>query len=309
MPTRHSTPLRTLSGAGRLRASRTSFHLFAERKDAEACSARLHPLVTDLDTPGDTIGLIGNQWSRHLFDGAFHTTPSPAPNRPACSLVFVQSLDGNTGAAAPQTLGGGMTDRHLIYEGLSQVSADAILVGATTAGRGHTVFSTWHPDLTRLRLALGKPRHPVQIVATRRGVDLEAGMLYNLPDLPVILLTGAAGAKAMRPGLLARPWLRLLVVSKPDDLPTAFETMHAWGLRRISSVGGRQLASQLLTSRLVQDVYLTTSALPGGEPGTPLHAAALEGTLVLRKHGTGADTGVVFEHRRLTALAGVHSSV
>lgn len=51
------------------------------------------------------------------------------PERTALSLVFVQSQDGNTGGADPASFGGGATDKHLIYEGLSRVAADAVLAG------------------------------------------------------------------------------------------------------------------------------------------------------------------------------------
>jgi len=49
-----------------------------------------------------------------------------------CSLVFVQAADGNTVASDPALLGGGQTDKHIVYEGLSRVAADAVLAGART---------------------------------------------------------------------------------------------------------------------------------------------------------------------------------
>ena len=70
--------------------------------------------------------------------------------------MFVQSLDGNTVADDPSDLGGGDTDKHLIYEGLSRVAADAVMAGAATVAGGKIVFSVWHPELVRLRSALGK---------------------------------------------------------------------------------------------------------------------------------------------------------
>ena len=93
---------------------------------------------------------IGNAWSREHFDGPFHVFAAP-PDRPAISLVFVQTRDGNTGAPNPENLGGGPTDKHLIYEGLSRVAADAVLAGASSVG--HSVFFTIdQPELVALRL-------------------------------------------------------------------------------------------------------------------------------------------------------------
>jgi riboflavin biosynthesis pyrimidine reductase len=70
------------------------------------------------------------------------------------------------------------------------------------------------------------------------------------------------------------------------------------GIRRMSCIGGRGLATDLIDAGVVQDIYLTTSALPGGEPGTPFYtgAAALETTRVVLKAGRGEETGVRFEH-------------
>jgi len=91
---------------------------------------------------------IGNAWSRRLFDGHFYRAQEPGSDRPLVSRVFVQSRDGNTVADNPATLGGGETDTHLIYEGLSRVDADAVLSGATTARGERIVFSVW-PQKTR----------------------------------------------------------------------------------------------------------------------------------------------------------------
>jgi hypothetical protein len=42
-------------------------------------------------------------------------------------------------------------------------------------------------------------------------------------------------------------------------------------------------------------VYLTTSAKEGGEPNTPLYSKPIGGRAIVRKHGTGVDSGMVFE--------------
>ena len=81
---------------------------------------------------------IGNDWTRTCYDGPFHLFAMPE-DRPAVSLVFVQSRHGNTAADNPSDLGGGPTDKHVIYEGLSRAAADGVLAGASTVGR--SVFS------------------------------------------------------------------------------------------------------------------------------------------------------------------------
>jgi len=99
---------------------------------------------------------IGSDWSRERFDGPFYLSRAPAA-RPSCSLVFVQSADGNTGAARPADLGGGSTDEHLIYEGLSRVAADAGRAVSLVAEAGHPVdhpTALPHPEGEYLKVSL-----------------------------------------------------------------------------------------------------------------------------------------------------------
>lgn len=284
---------------------RARFQAFVSRKTTAAAAATLPPLVTALDDTTDALLAVGNDWTRQQFGGAFYLSSGADETRPACSLVFVESLDGNTGADDPGTLGGGAADKHLIYEGLSQVAADAVLVGSGTIRGEDIVFGVWHPELVRLRAALGKPRYPAQVVATRKGLALDRFLLFNVPDIPVYVITLANGLQRMREGLAVRPWVTPIVMEQPDDLGRAFATLKTSGLDRISCVGGRTLATHVLDAGLVQDLYLTTSARPGGAPGTPFYPRPLRWHTLLRKHGTGVETGVVFEHRaRLRTAAG-----
>lgn len=276
-----------------------SFAGFVARKEAEAGRAMLSPFAADVDQcPEDAIAL-GNAWSWQMFDGPFYVSPAPSPEVPAANLVFVQSRDGNTGAGDPSSLGGGEADKHLIYEGLSRVAGDAVLAGAETVRSGNLVLSVWHPELVALRESLGLPRHPIQIVATLRGLSLD-GLLFNVPALRVVVLTVSACSDLLLTQLSDRPWVTVVPMPTADDLPHAFRKLREMGVVRISCIGGRTLARQLIDARLIQDLYLTKSPKAGGEPGTPLYPVPLESELIVRKRGTGPDEGVVFEHTRLT---------
>jgi riboflavin biosynthesis pyrimidine reductase len=270
------------------------FEQYKARKEREALSVTIDPLVTEIERDGAALRRVGNEWSRRLFDGDFYVSPPRSPDLPSTSLVFVQSRDGNTGAKNPSSLGGGETDKHLIYEGLSRVAADAVLMGAETVRGGNLVMSVWHPELVALRASLGLPRHPVQIVATLRGMNLDT-LLFNLPELPVILLTVPACTDLMLTGLADRPWITPIVMPASRDLPHAFRELRQRGIATISCIGGRTIAAQLLDAGLIQDVYLTTSAKEGGEPNTPLYSKPIGGRAIVRKHGTGVDSGMVFE--------------
>src|SRR5688500_4014932 len=161
-------------------ANVTRFETYCQRRENEAVSASLSGFYTIEDATGG-YGLvpIGNAWTRRLFDGDFYRADHAATERPVVSLVFGQSRDGNSVADNPSSAGGGESDKHVGYEGLSRVAADAGLSGATTARRERMVFSVWHPELVDLRRSLGHPRHPAQVVLTDAGnLPIERGLMF-----------------------------------------------------------------------------------------------------------------------------------
>jgi len=272
------------------------FERLVVRKEAAARDAAIAAFITDADRPDAALVAMGNAWSRTMFDGPFYLSAALSLDLPATSLVFVQSRDGNTGATDPASLGGGEADKHLIYEGLSRVAADAVLAGAETVRSGNIVLSTWRPELVELRRSLGLPRHPIQIVATLRGLKLDDGLLFNVPELRVILLTLPACSELMRTQLADRPWVMPIAMPTPHELPFAFRQLRELGIQRISCIGGPTITEQLIDAGLIQDVYLTTAPQPGGEPNTPFYSKPLPAREVVRKHGSGQDTGVIFQH-------------
>ena len=249
---------------------------------------------------------IGNDWSREYYDGPFHLFQVPDLSRrsrqakadhvPAMSLVFVQSRDGNTGADNPADLGGGPTDKYLIYEGLSRVAADGVMAGAATIGKS-VFFGILHPELVKLRHELGLPRHPAQIVVSERGhIDLSA-RIFSTPDVRVFLLAGEECIEKTVADLRTRPWITMLAID--GDLPAAMRRLRRdHGITRISSVGGRTLATSLVDAGLVQDIYLTTSAIDGGEPRTPWYTGPVAPRLqlIVSKREDVAEAPIQVEH-------------
>ena len=277
------------------------FEAFVERKTNTAINAKI-PGYRTLESHGETLGLqgVGNAWTTNLFDGPFFESSPFDPSLPAINTVFVQSADGNTGTDDPTTLGGGLGDKHLIYEGLSSVHADAIVTGANTIRGEQMVMAIWHPELVALRASLGLPRYPVQVVATFNGeLEVESSLIYNVPEVRVFILTGDAGAKTLKPYLEKRPWIQVLNTGQESDVIAGLKTLRSdHGVERVSSIGGRTLTTQLIEKGVVQDIYLTTSPKPGGEPNTPFYTGASlpEKTLVVRKGGLDEERGVIFEH-------------
>lgn len=244
---------------------------------------------------------IGNAWSRLFYDGPFHVFTAP-PDRPAISLVFVQSRDGNTGADNPAELGGGETDQCLLYEGLSRVAADAVLAGASSVGRNQ-FFTVTQPELVALRQELGLPRHPTQMVLSNHGhVDLRS-RVFTTPDVPVLLLAGPECERKMAPQIRDRSWITLIPIG--DSLPDAFTRVrreHRIG--RISAIGGRVMATSLVDAGLVQDLYLTTSGIDGGDPNTPWYVGEKMPRLetIARKREVTVASPLLFEHLAICPL-------
>src|SRR5688572_20645673 len=128
------------------------FAEFARRKEQAAAAARLETFTTITDDSARfPLDSIGTPFTGALLDGRFFLSPETS-DLPSINLVFVQSREGNTFADDPSALGGGETDKHVIYEGLSRVSADAVLTGAKTIGKGNMILSIWHPAIVALRL-------------------------------------------------------------------------------------------------------------------------------------------------------------
>ena len=244
-------------------------------------------------TDGANLRAIGNAWSRAAFDGPFFETPPDGAF--SMGVVFVQSREGDTATRNPASLGGGSVDEQLIYEGLSRVAADAVVAGAATL-HADALFTVWRPELVELRLARNLPRHPAQVVMSADGsVKPDELLLFNVPDVPVYVLTSSAGRERLAAALEPRPWVEVVT---GGSLPEQFARLRDAGIQRGCSVGGRHAATALVDAGLVKDVYLTKTQVSGGEPGTPWYVGRrrVELRTVLVKEWQG-DHGVVrFDH-------------
>jgi riboflavin biosynthesis pyrimidine reductase len=279
------------------------FQHFAAHKTRDAAAASIARLSTVFDRR-DSLRVrvrgIGNAWSRLHYGGDFGLVRASRP--PAISLVFVQTQDGNTGGSDPSAFGGGATDTHLIYEGLSRVAADAVLAGARSVHRD-AFFSVWHPDLVALRASLGLARHPAQLIVSSRGRLNLAARLFNVPEVRVILIAGDECIARQGTALRTRPWVRVLPLGG-GNLGQIFERLQREeGIQRISAIGGRSTATQLVDARLVQDIYLTTTSLEGGEPGTSWYCgrSSPQLTAITRKQWHDNGRRVVFDHFLITS--------
>jgi riboflavin biosynthesis pyrimidine reductase len=277
------------------------FDNYCRAKEHAAVSAALPPYKTAaIDLQLGMFRAIGNTWSRALFDGDFYRSTYVNLDIPVTNLVIVESREGNTGADDPSTLAGGETDKHLIYEGLSRVDADAILAGASTARSDELIFSVWHPELVALRRDLGRARHPAHvIVGSRSALRIETALMFQVPEIPVYLVTTSDAASSLRLQVATHPWIQVIDGGQPLSMSTALRELRSRGIETVSAIGGRTTARALLREHVVHDLYLTTSPKEGGEPHTPLLDAPLEAPAVVIKRGTGPEEGVRFVHYAL----------
>ena len=281
-----------------MQRSPADFASFAVEQARRATAAPIERLSTNFDrSAGEPVRGVGNAWSRTHYGGDFNLYVPPDGGT-ALSLVFVQSKNGNTGASDPSALGGGPTDEHLIYEGLSRVAADAVLAGAGSVPR-RSLFSVWHPELVALRASLGLARHPAQIVVSKEGRELDfTSLVFNVLDVPVFLVAGDACLSRHTPALRDRTWIRCVPI-EGGNLRTAIDRLRSEaGIRRISAIGGRSTASHLVDAGVAQDLYLTTASRDGGEPGTPWYSGPAVPALrtLTQKQWTVLGARILFEH-------------
>jgi riboflavin biosynthesis pyrimidine reductase len=266
------------------------FQEFSADKTKKASRAKVGRLLSEEEqTGGRGLKPVGNDWTRAHYGGDFYV-PQPVDGLPALSLVFVQSADGNTVIENPSELGGGDTDLHLVYEGLSRVACDAVLAGSTTA-QGRVFFSVWRPELVALRDQLFLPRHPAQVVVSKDGnVDLDNTLLFNVPDVPVFIIAGKPCRERCIKTLEERPWITVIPMDG-NDWTAPLRALHERGINRISVVGGRKTATSLIDAGLVQDLVLTTTSAKAGKPGTPFYGGRRKLELDLVSRRLSAEAG------------------
>ena len=120
--------------------------------------------------------------------------------------------------------------------------------------------------------------------------------MFQMPELPVFLLAASDRVEALSRDAAGRPWIDVIDSGQPLSMRTAMRALRARGIETVSAVGGRTTARALLREDVIDDLYLTTSPMPGGEPNTPLFDAPITAPIVLVKQGTGAEEGVRFVH-------------
>jgi dihydrofolate reductase len=90
-----------------------------------------------------------------------------------------------------------------------------------------------------------------------------------------------------------------MIVWDGDDLGAAFERLRVEDrIQRISAIGGAVTATHLVDAGLIRDIYLTTTSLEGGEPGTPWYRGRNPPQLmpITSKEWQDRESRMVFDH-------------
>lgn len=169
-------------------------------------------------------------------------------------LNFVVSADGSVTEEHGRSGDlGGDADQHIFR--VLRALADAILVGANTVRKeGYGPYRP-APATRERRAALGKPPD-APIVVVSRSLDLDPGHRFFTEAVrPPLILTSAAAAGAAAPEL--RPYLLIAGETEVDFAAALRRLRGEYGLGHILCEGGPQLATQLLTAGLVDELCLT----------------------------------------------------
>ncbi len=270
-------------------------------KDANTPSYRT---VEDYSANFTDLAAISHPKLNQIYGGPFYHT-KPHADRPSTNLVFVEDINGNTAIDNPGDLGGGETDKHIIYDGLTRAYVQAVIAGVNTLRDASLFLSTWHPSAVDLRVKLRLPRHPVQVLVTESGNFSADHFILQHPNLDVIFLTGVEGARRleqMRAGLTHKDQIKIEITGQTTNLKEGMKILKQnYGVNLASCIGGHTLAKSMLDDGVIDDIYLTQTQSFGAVPNTPFHPDRNRflRNVVVGKKGTGEEEGVRFLHLKV----------
>lgn len=203
-----------------------------------------------------------------LLDDPRDRRPGPRPVVVRANMIA--TLDG--AATGPDQVSGsinGPADLR-VFRALRTL-ADVVLVGAGTARQERYREIDLPAALQGTRLAHGRTAPPELAVVTRSG-DVPEALLAS-PRPPLVVTSASCPRLGDLRDRLGSD--RVLVAGERDvDLARALELLAARGLTDVLTEGGPSLLADLLTRRLVDELFLTWSPTLVGGPATRVLAGA-----------------------------------
>lgn len=217
--------------------------------------------------------------------------PSPR-GRPYVIANFVTSLDGVVALGGDTPSGGGEIsgfNRHdAALMGILRALADAVVVGAGTLRSVPQHFWTAqyiYPPLAsayqELRSALGKDPTPLNVIVTARGtVDLSLPV-FRSGEVPVLLVTTAAGAERLAGNDLPA-WITVAVAGGGTELGAGAIIEAVRSVRPSATIlveGGPHLMASFFGENRLDELFLTLSPQVAGRDGSVERPGLVAGRL------------------------------
>src|SRR5256714_1198560 len=210
------------------------------------------------------------------------------PSHPGRAHVignFVTTLDGVVALNETGHAGGGdisgFNQHDRMVMGLLRAVADAVIVGAGTlrsAPRHRWTAQYIYPPLSaayqQLRNELGKPMPPLNVIVSASGnINLDLPV-FRSGEVPVLVVTTAAGEQRIRahhlPGAIPRS-VQISPVHSTGSL-SARAILEAVSQARQSEIilveGGPQLMGDFLAEKYLDELFLTLAPQIAGRDGT-----------------------------------------
>lgn len=201
--------------------------------------------------------------------------------RPYVIGNFVTTLDGVVSLEVPGKTGGGEISGnnrqdHFVM-GILRAAADAIIVGAGTLrdSPGHRwtaahISPAFARPYQQLRLALGKPEPPLNVIVTARGAVSMSLALMRDGSIPILIITTPHGEERIHTQHVP-PWVQVVAIEGQADILSAQAVLQATQQARrcdvILTEGGPQLLGSFLAERLLDELFLTLAPQIAGRDG------------------------------------------
>jgi riboflavin biosynthesis pyrimidine reductase len=190
--------------------------------------------------------------------------------RPYVIGNFVTTLDGVVSLDAPGQSGGraisGSNPHDHLVMGLLRAMSDAVIVGAGTlrASPNHLwtsdyIYPTFAEAYQSLRIALGKPEPPLNVIVTASGTINLRLPVFQSGKVPVLIVTNTTGAECIRNrGLPQSVQIVDLPVIGPLSARAILKAVRC--VRRsdfILTEGGPRLMGKFFAEKCLDELFLT----------------------------------------------------
>ena len=189
-----------------------------------------------------------------IYDDLWRELPEPPLDRPYVLLNMVTSVDGKAAVAGSAAPIGSDTDHRLMRS--LRAAVDAVLIGGGTLRLERVdprVGAAW----AARRVARGAAPEPLAVVITGSGdVPLDR-RYFAYPDVPRLVIGGAAMPESRREELGARATLLTAPTARPEVGWALRRLREDFGVRHLLCEGGPTLNGELIAAGLVDELCWT----------------------------------------------------